>query len=308
MDFKEDFEFKPLSEGLGFHPRKEKKPTQPAPDMMDFEAVTPTAPKKSNEKANNGVYFLDLDETPTANDLYTPPAKKSFSEVPVAAEMPLTPSTANSATALKKNVDPKKTVDDILNSMKSRNQSLDTKLDMKAKSTNAPPAVTRTQKTQVGTATPQKVTAPYGLTQTAPQLAKTEMSFTAAFLDGLLIIASCLLCLMVLLSVTQSDLISLMTQSGQGEIYFSTFLLFSVVTLIYLTATRVFIGATPGEWAFDQQAGTDEEHQQAGYILRVLFRSVLVIATGFVVFPIISFAMAKDVLGGITGLQLYVRK
>ncbi len=309
MDFKEDFEFKPLSEGLGFHPRKEKKSAPHTEELIsDFEA---TPPKRT------GVYFLDLEtDTMTESaDTNKTPMKKSFSEAPPIKDLPtinLTPpppsqaQVPKTAGAQKINPDPKKTVDQILHSMKNKNQALENKLDLKVKSTlQAPPARIQNQTTSNQNV---KTVQPYGFQTIKPTLVKTEMSFTAAFLDGLLIVAACLLCLIVLLSITQLDLISILTQSGQREIYFSTFLLFSVVSLIYLTATRVFMGSTPGEWAFDQQVGTDNEQLSTEYIFKIIYRSFLVIVTGFIVFPIASFAMAKDILGDITGLPLYERK
>ena len=320
MDFKEEFEFKPLSEGLGFHPRKNKQNSSSSEEMTaDFEATTPLSAKNTTpEKTGGGVYFLDMDSSTTPDEFFDPPpAKKSFSEAPPVAQTAkesLRASAANPVinpavptTGTKKNTpDPKKTVDDILSSMKNRNQVLENKLDLKAKTPAAMPAA-RIQKSQQTTQVTARTT-PYGFQAVVPSLMKTEMSFTAAFLDGLLVVASGLICLIILLSVTRMDLIALLTQSGKTEIYFSTFMLFAVVSLIYLTATRVFLGSTPGEWAFDQQAGTDEDQQDLNYMFKVISRSVLVIGTGFILFPIASFAMAKDLLGDITGVHLYTRK
>ncbi|MFN7905193.1 MAG: hypothetical protein ACK5P5_08415 [Pseudobdellovibrionaceae bacterium] len=332
MDFKEDFEFKPLSEGLGFHSRKNKKDLQPEQNFMaGFEAVeTKTTPgktsEKNSEKSAGGVYFLDLDTDTMTDQLFEPQAKKSFGTTPAPAMVQNTQSQQNTVISptqgtRKNQPDPKKTVDEILHSLKNRNQALESQLEISARS-NAPgtpvqkqarkpfdnkilgPAATQpVNRTTMGT-----LTQPYGFQTMTPALTKTEMSFTAAFLDGLLIVASCLLCLIVLLSITQMDLISLLTQSGQTEIYFSTFLLFAVVAMTYLTTTRVFLGSTPGEWAFDQQAGTDDEQRETQYVLKVVYRSALAIGTCFIIMPIISFAMAKDVLGEITGLHLFERK
>lgn len=334
MDFKEDFEFKPLSEGLGFHSRKNKKDIQPEQNFMDgFEAVeTKTKPGKTSdkdsEKSSGGVYFLDLDTDTLTDQLFEPQAKKSFgsAQAPTViqntqSQQNTTPAPAPTQGTRKNQPDPKKTVDEILHSMKNRNQAFESQLEIKARS-NTPAIPIQKQARKpfdnkiVGPAATQPLSRatvgtmnqPYGFQKMTPALTKTEMSFTAAFLDGLLIVASCLLCLIVLLSITRMDLISLLTQSGQTEIYFSTFLLFAVVAMTYLTTTRVFLGSTPGEWAFDQQAGTDDEQSETQYILKVVYRSALAIGTGFILMPIVSFALAKDILGEITGLHLFERR
>jgi uncharacterized protein YybS (DUF2232 family) len=142
-------------------------------------------------------------------------------------------------------------------------------------------------------------------TATKEEYKKTVWSFSAALLDGMLVIAASLLCMILLLLITKVDLIANLTHpDDQFMIYFATASIFAGVSFIYLTVNRMFMGATPGEWAFDQRVGQPEETASGLYGLKVAARSALVVATGFIVFPILSVLFNKDVAGQITGARL----
>ncbi|RYZ90111.1 MAG: metalloendopeptidase, partial [Proteobacteria bacterium] len=124
-------------------------------------------------------------------------------------------------------------------------------------------------------------------------------------LDTMLVVAATLLCMIIVLVITKADLIAnLKNPDAEGMVYLSTVGLLAVVSLIYLVVNRMFLGSTPGEWAFEQRIGRPEEMSDGMYSVRILARSALVIVTGFVVLPVISFFMNKDIAGDITGAQL----
>jgi hypothetical protein len=87
-------------------------------------------------------------------------------------------------------------------------------------------------------------------------------------------------------------------------VYFAVASIFACVSFIYLSLNRIFMGATPGEWAFDQRVGTPADLSSGFFYLKVAARSALVIATGFIVFPVLSALMNKDFAGKITGARL----
>jgi hypothetical protein len=87
-------------------------------------------------------------------------------------------------------------------------------------------------------------------------------------------------------------------------IYLSLIGLFAATTWIYLVLNRMFLGYTPGEWVFDQRIGKPEDTGSALYSLKVALRSTIVLATGFVVFPFLSFCAGTDILGSMTGAGL----
>ncbi|MGE9745960.1 metalloendopeptidase [Bdellovibrio bacteriovorus] len=257
MDPFEEFEFKPLTDGLGFH---KKKQANPAPEE-NFVAT----PRIKDQG-------LELIEESSTDPLRPPlPRKKATT-----ASLPPTP---GGLTEVGGDGTSSAAVDEILKTLQ-KNRRLDFE-----KST-----------------VKQKITG----TAAKEEFKKTTFSFSAALLDGMLVVAASLLCMIILLVVTKVDLIGNLTNpDSQGMIYLATFSLFAGVSFIYLTVNRIFIGCTPGEWAFDQRIGKPEELNKAAYSLKVVARSLVVIATGFVILPILSVLFNKDITGSITGAQLF---
>ncbi|MFV8257537.1 metalloendopeptidase [Bdellovibrio bacteriovorus] len=258
MDPFEEFEFKPLTDGLGFH---KKKQANPAPE--ESFVATPRIKKDQG---------LELIEESSTDPLRPPlPRKKATT-----TSLPPTP---GGLTEVGGDGTSSAAVDEILKTLQ-KNRRLDF----------------------------DKSTAKQKITGTAAkeEFKKTTFSFSAALLDGMLVVAASLLCMIILLVVTKVDLIGNLTNpDSQGMIYLATFSLFAGVSFIYLTVNRIFVGCTPGEWAFDQRIGRPEELNKAAYSLKVVARSLVVIATGFVILPILSVLFNKDITGSITGAQLF---
>lgn len=138
------------------------------------------------------------------------------------------------------------------------------------------------------------------------ELRKSRPLFAAATLDAMLIFAAFLLSMIAMLSITKVDLfLNLSHPETSALIYVATAMLFVGVSFIYMVINRAFLGYTPGEWAYDQRCGQPSDMQNILYIPRLVFRTVLVIATGFITMPILSALMNKDVAGQITGTVLY---
>lgn len=242
MDPFEEFEFKPLTDGLGFHKKK-------------------TAPVIKEEIQTSEVSATAFTEE--SNELLPPLPRKARNSVPTLPTAPV--GTEGSAA-----------VDEILKTLKN-NRRLDFE---NSKNQKAAPA--------------------------KEEFKKTVWSFSAGLLDMMLVVAAGLLCMIILLVITKVDLVrNLSNPDSQGLIYVATFAMFAGVAFIYLVLNRIYMGCTPGEWAFDQRVGKPEELNSAIYSLKVVARSILVIATGFVVFPILSVLIGRDFLGSITGAQLY---
>jgi hypothetical protein len=255
MDPFEEFEFKPLTEGLGFH--KKKATAQKSADLdSSFEV---TKPGMSLNQTG-----LSLIEEEAVDPLRPPlPRKPATPVAPTEAE------TSPSSSA----------VDEILKTLQ-KNRRLD--FENKA--------------------------ATKGQQQAAPKTEEFKpdvWNFSSALLDGMLVIAASLLCMIVVLMITKADLIAnLAAPDESGMIYIATFSLLASVSFIYLLVNRMFLGATPGEWAFEQRIGQPKDMTSAMYSVRVLARSALVIVTGFVVLPILSVILKKDLAGEITSANL----
>lgn len=238
MQDQDDFQFKPLTDGLGFH----KKPSQ---------TIKPKVENKS---------FIDRDLS-MLTDLSAPLPRKG--EI---------------AKAIIPEINKENTVDEILKTLNQRKQQ----------------DFIETQKT-----------APVQTQIYKP----TRIDFSAALLDGLLIFAGSLFCLIVLLLVTKVDLFAnLYRPDSQGLIYLSLLTLICGVAWIYMVAHRLYLGFTPGEWVFDQRLGKPEQLGSASYSLKAAARTTFVMATGFILFPVLSLMMNKDVLGKITGLEMFKKQ
>ncbi len=134
-------------------------------------------------------------------------------------------------------------------------------------------------------------------------------SVSAGFLDTMLISAFFLLSLIAMLAITKVDLIANLSQPDpQYLIYWATISLLGAVQIIYFVSCRAFLGCTPGEWAFDQRCGNELQQASSTYVLRVAARSVINVATGFVLMTIISLIVRFDVLAAVTGTQIQRQK
>lgn len=262
MDPFEEFEFKPLTDGLGFHKKKPAANTAAASTPLD--QTSPKAdPFAKNSLKSKG---LELLEEPGADPLRSPLPRKNRTALPTAPGN-LTEVGGDGSAA----------VDEILKTLQ-KNRRLDFE----------------TSKEKISQTTPKL------------ELKKSVWSFSAAILDAMLVVAASLLCMIVVLVATKADLIgNLSNPDGQGMIYLSLFSVFAGVCFIYLVGNRIFVGCTPGEWAFDQCVGKPEELNTTSYTLSVIARSLLVIATGFITLPILSVLTNKDIAGNITGARLF---
>ena len=256
MDPFEEFEFKPLTEGLGFH-KKKASTAQKAADLDSSFEVT----KPGMSLNQTGLSLIEEE----AVDPLRPPLPRK----PATPVMPVVPETSPSSSA----------VDEILKTLQ-KNRRLDFENKSAAKIQQ----------------------------QTTPKVEEYKpdvWNFSSALLDGMLVIAASLLCMIVVLMVTKADLIAnLANPDESGMVYVATFSLLASVAFIYLLVNRMFLGATPGEWAFEQRIGQPAEITTAMYSIRVLARSALVIVTGFIVLPILSALMNRDLAGEITGAKL----
>lgn len=137
-------------------------------------------------------------------------------------------------------------------------------------------------------------------------LKKSKPFFFAAALDAMLITAAFLLSMIVMLTITKIDLfMNLSHAESSKNIYVATLGLFLTISFIYMVVNRAFSGFTPGEWAFDQCCGQAEQMNSLTYIPRLAVRTLLVMATGFVTLPVLSYLFNKDVAGQIAGVTLF---
>ncbi len=240
MNDQDEFQFRPLTEGLGFH-RKSSETSGETTFKKQFASsveVTTLLPRKG--MGNKSSFSSDL-------------TKK------------------NNQAAIQTN----NTVDEILKTL-SQKKNLDF-IDQKK------------------------------ILKETPPLSYSPSSFdlAAGLLDGMLITATTLLCLIILLVITRVDLFTNLTHpDSQGILFFSLAGLVAVISWVYLVGNRIVLGFTPGEWVFDQRLGKPEQLGSADYSLKIAARATAVIATGFFLFPLFSFVFNSDLLGKALGVEL----
>lgn len=272
----EEFEFRPINEGLGFHRKSKSQQStiasgfdmggfSPQPTKNSFNIKTPTAspaattPTFSSPLPRNEMKTETRQEfrTEIRNDYAAPMAKGNYN-IPTIED----DSIAKAQTA----------VNEILKNLNQKRQ-----LDFLSET--------------------ERVNA---------ELRKSRPILFAASLDGMLIVAAFLMSMIAMLTITKVDLfLNLSHPETSGLIYTATGLLFVAVAFIYMVVNRAFVGYTPGEWAFDQRLGQQNEMETLTYIPRIAFRSFVTIATGFVTLPLLSYLFNKDVAGQISGVALY---
>jgi hypothetical protein len=114
--------------------------------------------------------------------------------------------------------------------------------------------------------------------------------------------------LVIVLMITRVDLIAMLSHAKtNGSTQFHLAVLFLMVMQLYMLSSRAFFGTSLGEWAFDMRMGTAADFRKAKYPVQVLWRMILVLATGVVVMPILSKLTGRDLFAELGGPQLYRR-
>lgn len=282
MDPFEEFEFKPITEGLGFH----KKKNEGEKDLVSTEkfhdstagtgsaqavgygkatskaAVEPFTAIEASLLRNQGLQLLQEE---TADPLKWPlPRKQSDNQ---------------SVEFRERSKQDHQVVDDILKNLQKQKR-IDAEIQDNLK--KAP-----TAKKQISF----KPITPH---------------FGAIILDTMLVLAAFLMCMVLVLIITKIDLIrNIAHPDEQYMVYFGMAGLLAAVSFIYLVINRAFMGCTPGEWAYDQQLGTPKDYLAWKYIPSVMARSLLTIASAYVLLPVVSYFLGEDIAGIVTGSLLY---
>lgn len=128
-------------------------------------------------------------------------------------------------------------------------------------------------------------------------------SWTASLIDSLLVISLSCFFLLAFSSLMKTPLARTIMQMEMGTGH-----LLSVVgglsVAIYMIVLRSFLGFSFGEWACGLKMGSDQEQAATFYSFRVVFRTLLILATGLIVLPVLSLLFRKDLPGKLTGVHL----
>lgn len=305
MDPFDEFEFKPLTEGLGFHKKQKSlkdsvkeselelgaKPSLPTSAPMELEAAMSSANKPTD----------------------VPPKKLTFEDIVTSLESaPLeVPSAPERETYTGSSREEKVEFSSPLpRNKKPEFQLMDVEIEPVVRSPFPTPQ-TYNRPSEVKKTPHKDQLASVGTRRGAADSPRTRLkvspgSLSAAILDLIVVVALGLIFTTALLTVTGVQLQTLISSTNTDLMtQISVGILLVSVMQIYFIISRAFCGKTLGEWTFDLQLGRDEDFKSENYPLRVILRSLVVTFTGVIVIPVLSFVFRRDLAGKITGLNLY---
>jgi hypothetical protein len=131
-------------------------------------------------------------------------------------------------------------------------------------------------------------------------------SWMSAFIDTLVLISiSCftLILFSALIKTPAREVLKVLSIESKASEMFLVSFLFSFWA--YMIMMRVFMGASLGEWSCQLRLGQPVERIKATYVLRVVLRTTILLATGVITFPVLSLIFKRDLLGDITGIRVY---
>lgn len=131
-------------------------------------------------------------------------------------------------------------------------------------------------------------------------------SWMSAFIDTIVLVSiSCfaLIFFSVLFKTPAREILKVFSIESKTTELFVVSFLFSFWA--YMIMMRVFMGASLGEWSCQLRLGQPMQRINPTYVLRVMLRTTLLLATGVVIFPLLSLIFKKDLLGEITGIRVY---
>jgi hypothetical protein len=309
MDPFDDFEFKPLTEGLGFNKKADKIKSEIKSVSLGHEMVTravPEVPLRSllHSPTPEPVKF-DRDARPATqsiSDLIAslPPSldfveekKEAFSEPPQIFQ-PLGRDDYKLSEPTLGAVLPAPIENRAGRGGSNVSSSYRERLDQSF--ARAFPHAEQPPKSQI-------------VIIEGPELVPTSANFAAGLLDAMVAAGVAMISLVAILAITHINLMALLTNAStdsQTQVYLG--LLFVAILQLYMLAARSFFGTSLGEWAFELQVGTNAQQDSNWYPALVVWRSLLVTATGLVVLPLLSLIFRRDLTAYLTGLQLYRRQ
>lgn len=274
----EEFEFKPITDGLGFHRNSTK-----------LNVPTNHSNKRISDNSSSELTFTPAKQSSATADNFSAPVREALFSTPLPNKKTKTVSSSASdmyhERAALSQTQTHDIVDEILKNIETSKQK-------------TPPHF------QGGKSEVKVVTS-----RVEPTFKPSAPLMTAMLLDSMLVVASSLLFLVALLAITKIDLLqNIKNPDDQGSVYISLFLLFSSVSFIYYMIFRTFLGYTPGEWAYDQKIEIKNGKLDFFALTKIALRSIIIFVTGGFVLPLVSWVWGKDLLGEFLDLPLVRKK
>lgn len=289
MDISDEFEFKPLTEGLGFHKKqvslKEEnkkaedhmlRTSKVLPDGDDLKGLNkPEAVSRVKDLVKD---FPVIDQLDFIED--TTEKKKSLLEQPLPRNDLST-----------KGMSPEEVLAKSEPELKVNPEVFDRKVGIVSE---IKPLIERTK---------EKIKIEKRL---VVELQNKRPSLYTYLIDTLTVVGLTNVFLAALLVVTKVDVIYIMSHPDTDILTkASVGGLFLAVWLFYLLVSRVFFGKTLGEWAMDYQLGDVQDQYKMSYPFKITWRFVMNLLTGIIVLPLLSMIFNRDLIGSLSFSCLY---
>ncbi len=278
----EDFEFRPITEGLGFHKKVKNESSERSEvsrelPSLDTEVDADIKARMESRRATleKKVAEIPFDFKSGSEGLFSKPLPRTAQDVPQVQA-------AEAAIEVPRFHYPKLTKPNAKKDVIQKEVDLNTILDQ---------VQIEDEETQEQLKTKLELTGP---------------SLLSLFLDFTMVTGLSLLFILALVGVTKIDVVSLVGQIHQDHgIQIGVILLVYAVSQLYLMISRGFFGQTLGEWSLDTQLGSQEDQNKISYPFKLILRSIILTVTGVVLLPLLSLLFGKDLTGKVSGLSLY---
>lgn len=132
-----------------------------------------------------------------------------------------------------------------------------------------------------------------------------EFQFLSALVDGLIILGvSLLLCSLVLTFFNSQLSKSFLNTTAKLQFAELFAVIFCWFQFCYLVLLRSYLGYTLGEKTFNIRLGVYQERFLLSYPFKVIFRTVIILSTGIITLPILSWVFEKDLAGEVARLKI----
>ncbi len=298
MDLFDDFEMKPITDGLGFHNRKNSEN-----DIVEeIRKEVPQKPvnKKMGEDQEIEELMSALDRVSNSLDgtMSEASIQEEQSKVGVEEDIEIVEALPRKAM----NIEQHQPIAPLINELPPIIEDTPSKITPVAPKQIKKPRVSSVAKPRVGV---RRGAADSPVSDLVPAV----FSFGSVFLDIIMVLALSLMFLISLLLVTGVKL-SMVFNGVQTDLMtqLSMLLLYTAVLQLYVIVSRSFFGRTLGEWTFEFQMGDNHQIRSAVYPVLVLWRSTVIVITGIVTLPFLSIIFRKDLASYLTGLQFYKKR
>ncbi len=144
------------------------------------------------------------------------------------------------------------------------------------------------------------------MVQPVAKFKEIPTSLASAFIDGLVVLSLAILFVVALVLATNVNFEAMLFSAQYGFKTKMELLALTVgVNLFYFMMTRGLFGSTLGEYAFDVQLGSEKDRSHLMYPFQVLFRTIVIMVSGFILVPLVSLGFGKDMAYYFSGLKLY---